>query len=65
MSTPGKPTEIEQVACEICLKEVPKSEATIAEASDYVLHFCGLECYAKWQSEGGKPKPQGERAGSK
>lgn len=41
--------EPEQVSCEICLKEVPKSGATQAEIQDYTLHFCGLECYAKWQ----------------
>lgn len=45
-----KPKE-ELVACDICLKEVPLSEATTPEAVDYVAHFCGLECYAKWQKE--------------
>jgi hypothetical protein len=43
--------EVELVACDICLKEVPFSEAQIPEAVDYVAHFCGLECYAKWQKE--------------
>ena len=43
------PTEIDKVKCEKCLKEIPKSEAKIAEATDYVLYFCGLECYEKWQ----------------
>ena len=41
--------EVETVSCEICLKEVPTSEATTPEAMDYVAHFCGLECYSKWQ----------------
>jgi len=36
------------VECSVCLKEIPKSEAKIAEAQDYVQHFCGLECYQKW-----------------
>lgn len=37
------------VACEICHKEVPLSEARRFEAEDYVAHFCGLECYAEWK----------------
>ncbi len=40
----------ELVECEICLKEIPASEAKNEEASDYVLHFCGLECFDKWRS---------------
>lgn len=40
----------ELVECEICLKEIPASEAKNEEASDYVLHFCGLECFDKWKS---------------
>ena len=43
------PTEPELIACEICLKEIPIDEARIAEGSDYVVHFCGLECFEKWQ----------------
>lgn len=46
-----KSTETETVPCEICLKEVPRSEAKTAEGSDYVLYFCGLDCYQKWQEE--------------
>ena len=33
-------TEYERVACEVCLKEIPVSEASNCEASDYVIHFC-------------------------
>jgi hypothetical protein len=39
------------VACEICLKEIPVSEAKSEEASGYVAHFCGLECYAIWKAQ--------------
>jgi hypothetical protein len=49
VSEPEKPTEIEKVACDVCLKEIPRSEAEIEEASDYVLYFCGLDCYEKWR----------------
>ena len=44
-------TETEKVACEICLNEVPHSEAQTAEVDDYVVHFCGLECYEQWSEE--------------
>ena len=37
------------VACEICLKEIPQSEAGIVEAEDCVLYFCGLDCYRQWR----------------
>lgn len=42
------------VPCEICMKEVPRSEAKVEEASDYFLYFCGLDCYKNWQKENGK-----------
>ena len=47
----------EMIECSVCLKEVPKSEAKIAEAQDYVQYFCGLECYTKWQGH----RPHGDR----
>jgi hypothetical protein len=53
MAQPAKPIEPQRVPCEVCLKEVPKSEAAIAEARDYVAYFCGLECYEKWCRERG------------
>lgn len=48
------PVHVDQpiVNCEVCLNEIPSSEATSAEAQDYVLYFCGLECYTQWQAEG-------------
>lgn len=51
MNEPEKPIEVEQVACEVCLKEVPKSESKVDEASDYVLYFCGIDCYTKWREQ--------------
>lgn len=44
-------TEDELIACEICLKEIPVSEAKSEEASEYVAHYCGLECYAIWKAQ--------------
>ena len=41
-----------RVACEVCLKEIPESQARHAEAGDYVMQFCGLECYRLWRERG-------------
>ena len=48
-----KPAGEKQVVCHVCLREVPISSAMSEEASDYVLHFCGLVCYEKWRSQQG------------
>ena len=61
MAKHDKPTEVEQVACAVCLKEVPITEATVPEALDYVAHFCGLECYEQWKKQGNKPKQPGDK----
>lgn len=61
MTPNDKPVTVESVKCDVCLKEVPVSEATVPEASDYFVHFCGLECYAKWKEQGQAPKDQGSR----
>ncbi|MGH8614260.1 MAG: DUF3330 domain-containing protein [Gammaproteobacteria bacterium] len=64
MTTGDKPVDVERVACEVCLKEVPRSEATVAEATDYVVYFCGLDCYQKWKSRGAKSDDQAEKSTS-
>ncbi len=51
MNDHNKSTEIENVSCEVCLTEIPRSEAKVVEVDDYVMNFCGLECYEKWQKE--------------
>lgn len=48
------PKEPEHVACEVCMKQIPKDVATSAEGEEYVVHFCGLECYTKWQQSTGQ-----------
>ncbi len=50
--------EAEKISCDICRKEVPLSEAKTSEAEDYVAHFCGLECYAKWKQQSEQPGEQ-------
>ncbi|WP_325500141.1 DUF3330 domain-containing protein [Ramlibacter sp.] len=44
-------TEQDLVSCEMCFREVPRSEAAVPEATDYVLYFCGLQCYQKWKEQ--------------
>ena len=64
MTTGDKPIDVERVACEVCLKEVPRSEATVPEATDYVVYFCGLDCYERWKSQGAKPSNKTEKSAS-
>ena len=54
MNSHKQPAEIKSVPCEVCLKEIPQSEAKVVEVDDYVANFCGLECYEKWQKEEAK-----------
>ncbi len=44
------------LSCEVCLKEIPASETKIAEAEDYVLYFCGIECYDRWHRQATDPE---------
>ena len=52
MTTTDVPEE-GPVACEVCLKEIPRSVARSLEGVDYVYHFCGQQCYEKWQAGAG------------
>lgn len=47
-----KPVEAMRVACEMCVKEVPVSQAVVGEAPGYLAYFCGLECYEQWKHRG-------------
>ena len=51
MNEHNKLDETDLVACKSCLKEFPKTDAQITEVDDYVLYFCGLECYEKWRNK--------------
>jgi hypothetical protein len=63
MTTSTSPAGAQRVECSVCLREIPRSEAIVPEASDYVAYFCGLECYEQWKSdlatraEAGAPAP--------
>ena len=54
MTDEKNPLDPETVACEVCMKEIPISESKSHEASDYFLHYCSLDCYARWKEQNGK-----------
>jgi len=37
------------VSCHYCRKHLPKDQALQPEAEEYVMYFCGLECYEAWR----------------
>lgn len=41
------------IACSVCQREIPLSAALWRESSDYVAHFCGLDCYDRWRNQSG------------
>jgi len=41
-----------KVECQVCLSQIPHNEAKSTEGEDYVLYFCGLDCFDQWSREG-------------
>jgi hypothetical protein len=60
MSQASETTDRKPVPCFRCGEIVPISEAKSFEAVDYVVYFCGLDCYAEWaaQEEGPECLPR-------
>lgn len=48
-------TEERRIRCEVCLKEIPTSEALTREGDDYVINFCGLDCHEEWIKRAPEP----------
>ncbi len=48
------------VSCKTCLKEIPQSIAHTEEGEDYVLYFCGLECFDQWSHPGARKRKDEE-----
>jgi hypothetical protein len=46
-----KPQAPEPVSCSVCRRQLPAEEALQHEGEDYMLWFCGLECYNSWKRE--------------
>lgn len=47
-------------SCCVCCKEIPLDAAFTPEGAEYVEHFCGLECYQRFEARaktGTKPMP--------
>lgn len=39
-----------EIKCAAC-NSIPDSTGMTVEAEDYILHFCGEECYAYWRKK--------------
>ncbi|HXG29102.1 MAG TPA: DUF3330 domain-containing protein [Nevskiales bacterium] len=52
------------VACCVCCREIPLDAALTPEGAEYVEHFCGLECYQRFQAraKAGEGEPESEQA---
>jgi hypothetical protein len=46
------------LSCVVCLKEVPADSVKLADAQDYVHHFCGLDCLEAWQKQAARRNRQ-------
>jgi len=55
--TDQTPDQTPLLSCKVCLKEIPASESQSAEAEDYVLYFCGIECYDRWHRQDADSDP--------
>jgi hypothetical protein len=51
-AAPPQPDIPERVECQVCHRQLPAAQALRQEADDYVLWFCGSNCYRKWQEDG-------------
>ncbi|HZE91348.1 MAG TPA: DUF3330 domain-containing protein [Rhizobacter sp.] len=38
------------INCCVCCKEIPLDAAFTPEGAEYVKHFCGLECYQRFEA---------------
>lgn len=42
------------ISSEECCAQVPGDEAVMEEATDIVMHYCGIDCYDTWHRRCGK-----------
>lgn len=42
------PDTSQLIDCEACHASIPLSAARVSEGEDYIIYFCGLQCYEKW-----------------
>ncbi|MFP5380644.1 MAG: DUF3330 domain-containing protein [Gammaproteobacteria bacterium] len=54
------------LTCAVCLVEVPPDSINLADAQDYVHHFCGLDCLDQWRRRAEqRSEPPGEPKGDR
>ena len=58
MAKAGKHARVKRLYCTTCHKEVPGSEKSVPEAQDYLVHFCGLDCFNQWWLRSHPRKPE-------
>lgn len=46
-----RPEPPKQVSCEACMRQLIREDAYRSESEDYVLWFCGLNCFETWKDE--------------
>lgn len=52
-----------KVSCDVCLTEIPETEARSAEGDEYVRYFCGLDCYEQWRKKAADEEGRSEQEG--
>jgi hypothetical protein len=45
-------SESGKVSCRACSAELDPTRSYRIDAEEYVYHFCGDECYARWRDQG-------------
>lgn len=43
--------------CAACGEQLVPGQSKSVEVQDYVLYFCGLDCYHRWRHEHGDSNP--------
>ena len=46
------------VDCGVCFREIPLDAAFTPEGADYVMHFCGLDCYRRFTERAAHDRPR-------
>jgi len=39
-----------RIQCSTCGCDIPWDEVVVPDATNYIVHFCGLDCYAEWRT---------------
>ena len=50
MSATEKHRPQSRIRCSTCGCDIPWDEVVVPDATNYIVHFCGLDCYAEWRT---------------